>query len=179
MQIPQVGCGPKIATVNELTGTSISAGAWNGDETFPPVGVNHLEAGTYCISGDFVIQSGRTVIGDGVLLIIEDGKFQISGGANVTLSAPGNGKGKGLLIYMPIQNKNRLVLNGGAETSYRGTILAPGADVHLTGMESKLGFKSQIIGYTIDVDGMDIIVIKYKDEQNYDAFKMPEVLLSQ
>jgi hypothetical protein len=29
------------------------------------------------------------------------------------------------------------------------------------------------------VDGQDNIVINYKDDQNYDAYKMPEVLLSQ
>jgi hypothetical protein len=179
IQMPKIGCGSKVATVDELTGTSMRAGAWEGDEVFPPAGVNHLESGIYCISGDVAIGAGRTLIGNGVLLIIEDGEFMVSGDAKVQLSAPGNGAAKGLLIYMPIQNKGRIALNGDAESSFRGTILAPGGDIRLNGMDSRSGFHSQIIGYTIEVDGQDNIAIKYKDEQNYDAYKMPEVLLSQ
>ena len=80
---------------------------------------------------------------------------------------------------MPIKNKGRIALNGDAQSRFRGTILAPGGDIRLNGMDSNYGFHSQIIGYTIEVDGQDNIVINYKDEDNYDAFKMPEVLLSQ
>ncbi|MBV5279775.1 MAG: hypothetical protein J0651_00385, partial [Actinobacteria bacterium] len=73
IQMPNVGC-KNAATVDELTGTSMTAGAWDGgDEDFPPEGVNNLESGTYCISGDVVIDSGTKLEGSGVLLIIEDG----------------------------------------------------------------------------------------------------------
>jgi hypothetical protein len=179
IQMPKVGCGGKTATVDELTGESMTAGSWNGDETFPPEGVHSLDSGTYCINGDVVIGDGRTLTGNGVLLIIENGEFFASSSANISLSAPGSGPGKGLLIYMPIQNKGRIALNGNVDSSYRGTIFAPGGDVRLNGMDSRSGYHSQIIGYTIEVDGQDNIVIKYKDEDNYDAYKMPEVLLSQ
>ncbi len=60
-----------------------------------------------------------------------------------------------------------------------GTILAPSAEIRINGLSSKRGFHSQIIGYYIEVDGNDNIIIKYLDEQNYDAYKMPEVILSQ
>ena len=100
------------------------------------------------------------MIGNGVLLIIEDGEFLVTGAAKVALSAPGNGSAKGLLIYMPIENKGRIALNGDSQSSFRGTILAPGGDVRLNGMDGKEGFHSQIIGYTIEVDGQDNIAIK-------------------
>ena len=178
--MPKIGCGSKIATVDELTGTSMTAGQWDGgDEDFPPAGVTNLEAGTYCISGNVVIGGGVKLGGDNVLLIIKDGEFIVNSNAQVSLKAPASGPGKGLLIYMPIENKHRIVLNGDSQSSFHGTILAPGADIRLNGMDSKYGFHSQIIGYTIEVDGQDQIVINYKDEDNYDAFKMPEVLLSQ
>jgi hypothetical protein len=180
IQMPKVGCGNKTATVDELTGETITAGSWSGDdETFPPEGVHNLESGTYCISGDVVIDGGRTLTGNGVLLIIENGEFFVNSSAQVSLSAPRNGPAKGLLIYMPIQNKGRIALNGNSESSFGGTIFAPGGDVRLNGLDSRSGFHSQIIGYTIEVDGQDNIVIKYRDEDNYDAYKMPEVLLSQ
>jgi hypothetical protein len=179
IEMPKVGCG-KPATVDELTGTSMTAGAWDGgDEEFPPEGVTSLGAGTYCIRGDVVFDSGTKVEGKGVLFIIEDGNFLVSGGAEVTLTAPLHGKAKGLLIYMPIQNQKRIALNGNAESRFRGTIFAPAGDIRLNGMDSRYGFHSQIIGKYIEVDGQDNIVINYTDEDNYDAFNMPEVLLSE
>lgn len=178
IQMPKIGCGNKVATVDELT-ESMSPGAWDGDEVFPPEGVHHLNSGIYCISGDVIIAAGSALTGNGVLLIMENGEFLVNGGAKVSLSASKNGTAKGLLIYMPIQNKGRIALNGNFESDYRGTILAPGGDIRLNGMESNMGFHSQIIGYTIEVDGQSNIPIKYRDEDNYDAYKMPEVLLSQ
>ncbi len=115
IEMPKVGCGSKIATVDEFTGTTMSPGSWGGDEDFPPDGVTNLEHGTYCITGDVVIGAGRQLEGKNVLLIIEDGNFLVSGGAEITLTAPQNGREKGLLIYMPITNRKRIALNGGIE----------------------------------------------------------------
>jgi hypothetical protein len=80
---------------------------------------------------------------------------------------------------MPLANHKTLVLNGNETSDFRGTILAPSANIRLNGNDSPQGFRSQIIGYYIEVDGTSNIIVKYKDEQNYDAFKMPEVILSQ
>jgi hypothetical protein len=180
-KMPNLGCGSNVATVDELTGTTMTAGAWDGGgtETFPPEGVLGLGAGTYCISGNVEIKGGTTLEGKSVTLIIQDGNFLVNGGAQVALTAPQSGTAKGLLIYMPIQNEHRILLNGNIDSRYRGTILAPGAEVHLNGMNSKYGYHSQIIGYTIDVDGQDNMVVNYSGEENYYAYKMPEVLLSQ
>ncbi|MEK6751680.1 MAG: pilus assembly protein TadG-related protein [Chloroflexota bacterium] len=177
-QMPKVGCGSKIATVNELTGT-MTPGAWD-EEIFPPEGVTFLEHGIYCIGGDFILGGGQRLEGSNIVLVI-DGEVKISGSAEIDISAPGNGEFEGLLIYMPIDNHNILALNGNAESKYQGTILAPGADVRINGLDSTNGaaYHSQIIGYYIEVDGTDSIVIKYKDEQNYDSLQMPEVILTQ
>jgi hypothetical protein len=179
IQMPKVGCGSKIATVDPLTKTSMTPGAWDGDEDFPPEGVTHLEPGTYCIQGDVIIKGGSQLEGKGVLLILEDGNFLAGGDATVWLTAPQHGKEKGLLIYMPITNKGRIALNGNVDSRFRGSILAPSADIRINGMDSKYGFHSQIIGYYIEVDGQDNIPIYYNDEDNYDTYNMPEVLLSQ
>lgn len=178
-KMPKFGCGTKVATVDELTST-ISSGNWGMDD-FPPENVTHLHSGVYCIDGDFILGGGRSLTGDNVLLIIKDGNVRISGNSQVHLSSAKSGDTQGLLIYMPITNKNILALNGDIHSEYRGTILAPGADVRINGLDSTFGaaYHSQIIGYYIEVDGQSDIYIKYKDEQNYDAFKMPEVILSQ
>lgn len=173
-QMPKVSCG-KEAIVDEITG-SMTSGNW-GKEDFPPEGITHLENGVYCLGGDFILEDGERLSGESVVFLIKSGEVRFASGADIQLSAPRGGPLKGLLLYMPIKNRSILVLNGNEDSNFTGTILAPGADIRLNGMSSKKGFRSQIIGYYIEVDGTSNIIIKYKDDQNYDAYKMPEVIL--
>ena len=175
-QMPQAGCGSRIAEVVGEDGSSMTAGNWDGD--FPPEGVTHLDEGIYCIGGNVLVDSG-TLIGSNVLLIIERGSVHFGSGADIELDGRRNGDYQGLLIYAPLDNHKVIALNGNYSSYYGGTILAPSADIHLNGIDSATGFHSQIIGYYIEVDGTDNILIDYRDEQNYDAFRMPAVLLSQ
>lgn len=177
-QMPKIGCGSKIATIDLVNGT-MTSGNYEEPGDFPPEGIHDLESGIYCISGDVVIGGGTRLTGNGVTLIVEQGEVRIAAEAEVDLSAPKNGNAAGLLIYMPLDNHSRIALNGNAESNFTGTILAPSADIRLNGPDSKHGFHSQIIGYYIEVDGQSKIVIKYEDEDNYDAYKMPEVILVQ
>jgi hypothetical protein len=181
IEMPKVGCGSKTAAVDEFTGTTMSPGKWDSteEEPFPPEGVTTLEHGTYCITGDVIFGGGTKLEGKGVLLIIGNGNLLVSGGAEVSLTAPHNGREKGLLIYMPITNRKRIALNGGPDSRFRGTIFAPGGDIRINGMDSKYGFHSQIIGYYIEVDGQDDIPIFYNDNENFDTYNMPEVFLSE
>jgi hypothetical protein len=178
-QMPKVNCGNRIAEVDEILGV-MTAGSWSED-VFPPEGVTQLEGGVYCIDGDFILEGGQVLKGDNVLIYIEEGSVHINGNANVNLSGLRGGANKGLLIYMPIENKNILSISGSDDSRYQGTILAPGADVRINGLNSISGaaYHSQIIGYFIEVDGTDNIYIKYKDDQNYDTLSVPEVILGQ
>lgn len=178
IQMPKIGCGSKIAEVDEF-GTGMSSGNWDED-VFPPSGVEFLGGGVYCIGGDFIVGAGQRLEGGSVVFVVE-GEVHINGNAEVNLSAPKSGNHEGLLFYLPIDNHNIMALNGSDESRYMGTIFAPGADVRINGLNSTRGaaYHSQIIGYYIEVDGSDNITIKYKDEQNYDALRMPEVILTQ
>jgi hypothetical protein len=181
-RMPQIGCGTKIAEISggvpdadgKIINATLSPGSWSED--FPPEGVTFLESGVYCIGGNVSVEG--TLIGTGIVLFVEKGSVGFSKGAQVELSAPKSGQLAGLLLYMPQDNHSRLTLNGNNDSNYKGTILAPGADLHLNGLDSKEGYHSQIIGYYIKVDGQDNIQIVYRDDQNFDAFKMPEILLS-
>lgn len=178
-QMPKIGCGEKEAQVDELTAT-MSAGNWEED-VFPPEGVRFLEGGVYCLDGDFILEAGQWLEGNNVVIVVDNGNVNISGNAYIDISAPTGGQYQGLLIYMPIENQGVVSLNGDSGSNYRGTILAPGADVRINGLSSFEGsaYHSQIIGYFVEVDGLDNIYVRYKDEQNYDTLKMPEVVLGQ
>ncbi|MBL8050479.1 MAG: hypothetical protein JNM46_04600 [Anaerolineales bacterium] len=176
-EFPKIGCGEKIAEVDELTAT-MTSGNW-GEDIFPPEEVRFLDGGIYCI-GDFILGSGQSLEGSNIVLVVE-GDINIAGDAYIDISAPTGGKFQGLLIYMPLGIKGLISLNGNDESSYRGTILAPSADIRINGLDAikSAAYHSQIIGYFIEVDGTDNIYIKYKDEQNYDTLRFPEVVLGQ
>ncbi|GAB1472497.1 pilus assembly protein TadG-related protein [Chloroflexota bacterium] len=174
-KLPRGGCGEKIATYDELTGT-LTSGTWE-EGVFPPEGVTQIDSGIYCFQDDVSIEG--TLQGDGVTFIIEDGNFKVGGNAEIDLSAPKGGIFEGLLIYMPPNNNGIIALNGNDNSRYVGTILAPAGDVRINGMNNIRGaaYHSQIIGYYVEVDGTDNIEINYKDEQNWDTLSMPEVVL--
>lgn len=172
--MPKVGCGDKMAEVSQ-DGGSMSPGSW-GDE-FPPQGVHHLDSGIYCLGSGINITDD--IEGNNVLLIIEDGDVHFSGGADIILNASNSGEFKGLLMYVPMDNKNKVQLNGGSDSNIKGTILAPASEIHINGNDSSTGFHSQIIGYTIDVNGNSNVVIIYNDDQNFNTLTMPEVQLAE
>ena len=170
---PKVGC-TKQAEISE-TGSRMSAGIW--DDDFPPPDVRELDKGVYCVK-NFIVDGGTHLSGSNVTFVV-DGELRWGANSTLELSAPKKGELAGLLIYMPIDNKNKVVLNGGRDASIKGTILAPGATIHINGNDLLAGFHSQIIGFRIDVSGDSNVVIKYNDEQNYDAITMPEVELTE
>lgn len=171
--MPKVNCGDEAVLSED--GTSMTAGSW--DEAFPPEGVTFLDSGLYCLTEGMEIN--HDIEGSNVVFLIKEGDVRWSGSANINLDAPNNGDLAGLLLYVPMDNPSKVVLNGGADSNIRGTILAPSSEVHINGNESKAGFKSQIIGYRIDVNGIDNVVINYIDEQNYNTLTMPEVQLAE
>ncbi len=168
--MPKVGC-PNEAEIS-LDGHTMSPGNWG--DPFPPPGVVSLESGIYCLDGDFTM-GGGVLEGGEILIYMKHGQLHISGAAQVNLTAHHGGKYAGLLIYQPIDNTHLMVLNGNEKSSYMGAILAPGAPIKIKGNDSTFGFHGQIIGYTIEGDGNSNVVIKYVDDENYDALYMPEV----
>jgi Flp pilus assembly protein TadG len=172
--MPEFGCGSKMAEVSE-DGLTMSPGNYDED-VFPPEGVQFLESGVYCINGDFLI-GGNSLEGSGVVFKMESGKLKWSGNAYIDLSAPMSGDLAGLLIYAPMENENRMVFTSNDQSALRGTILMPGAEIHLNGGNSQIGYHSQIIGYRIVSNGQSNIVIKYEDEHNFDTYSMPEIQL--
>ena len=171
--MPKFGC-PKMAEVSQ-DGSSMSPGNW--DDEFPPEGVSHLQPGVYCLNNGFEVRN--SLRGNNVVFKVEHGEVHFTAGADIVLNAPNSGNNAGLLIYLPMENHSRVVLNGGPDSSIQGTILAPASPILIKGMDSRMGFRSQLIGYTIEADGNSNVVIIYNDAQNYDALEMPELQLSE
>jgi len=157
-------------------GLFMSPGSWSGE--FPPEGVAFLNSGVYCVD-EFIIKDNTSLTGSGVTFLVTDGRVDWSGHATIQLEAPIFGPNEGLLMYVPIGNNSKVRLNMNSDSGVRGTILAPSSEIVIKGSKSKYGFHSQIIGYRINADGTDNMIIVYMDEQNYDAMNMPEIELTE
>jgi putative Flp pilus-assembly TadE/G-like protein len=172
--MPKVGCS-KEAEVSLIDPTVMSAGSWGDD--FPPPGVTHLEGGVYCLDKGMHITGNLE--GHNVVFKVKNGEVRFSSSADILLDAPNAGDNAGLLIYLPMDNPSKVVLNGGAGSVIKGTILAPASPILIKGLDSPRGFHSQIIGYTIEADGTSNVVIVYNEDQNFHTLSMPEVQLSE
>ena len=172
--MPKVGCS-KEAEVSLVDPTSMSSGSWGDD--FPPPGVTHLDGGVYCLDNGMHVTGNLE--GHNVIFKVTDGEVRFSSSADIILDAPNAGVNAGLLIYLPMENHSKVVLNGGAGSIIKGTILAPASPILIKGMDSPRGFHSQIIGYTVEADGTSNVVIVYNKDQNYQSLSMPEIQLSE
>lgn len=171
--LPEIHCEEEAAISED--GTSMSPGSWT--ETFPPEGVTQLEPGVYCLEDGMDVKSDLE--GKDVTFQVNAGEVRFDGTSQIMLDAPDSDETAGLLIYMPVENSSNVVLDGGPGSSIQGTILVPGAPILFKGMNFPSGFQSQIIGYTIDVEGANTIKILYNEAQNFKALTMPEVQLSE
>jgi hypothetical protein len=172
--MPKIGCS-KEAKVSETDPQHMSPGNWGDD--FPPEGVNDLASGVYCLDGDFILTGNQKLTGNGVVFYMKKGQLRWSGGSLLDLSPHHTGDYAGLLIYQPQDNKNPVILNAAEESKVQGTILAPGALIHIKGNDSTYGFHGQLIGYAIEADGQSNVVITYLPDQNYQALTIPDVEL--
>lgn len=171
--LPEIQCEEE-AEISE-DGSSMSPGLWT--KKFPPEGVTQLEPGLYCLEDGMDIKS--SLEGKDVTFKVTAGEVRFDGTSQIMLDAPDGDETAGLLIYMPVENSSNVVLDGGPGSAIQGTILVPGAPILMKGMNFQSGFQSQIIGYTIDVEGASTIKIIYNEAQNFKALTMPEVQLSE
>lgn len=95
---------------------------------------------------------GELTSGD-IYIYSEEGMIDIQAGADVDITAPPSGDTfEGLLMYMPWDNTNDFLLNGGSGNVWRGLILMPTAKVTYNG---SAGFElyGQVIAETFDIKG--------------------------
>jgi Flp pilus assembly protein TadG len=164
-------------------GNFLNPGTYSSGNKFPPDGVTHLNAGTYCVHNDFSVQGGDTLIGHNVIIIMLEGDVTFNGGATIELSGPAGPQTEdnpygGLFLYMPMSNSGTININGNSESGFTGTILAPAADITINGTGDN-GLHGQIIGYTVDLSGTSETTIVYDNAQNWDAPVPPQIQLTQ
>jgi len=85
----------------------------------------------------------------------------------------------GYLIYLPPTNSSTVSLEGGSDTHFIGTILAPASLVSLSGGNSSddsLNLGCQIIGYSVKLTGNGTLNISYNESEVATTWINPELL---
>lgn len=157
------------------TGNTLSPGTVSGN--FPPSGVTALNSGVYCVNGDFRLNGNDTLTGSEVVIVMNSGDIQWNGNGELHLTAPTSGPFAGLLIYFPMSNTSEIRINGTSDQTWTGTILAPASPIVLLGTADTDAFHSQVIGYTVEFGGTFDGIVRYNDNENYDALVPPQLEL--
>ena len=113
------------------------------------------------------IGGGNKVECNNVTFYASTGKVSWEGNTTIRLFAPEGGDYKGLLIYMPYGNDEKLAISGNADSELTGSIIAVSSDISIAGNTGTTGLHSQIIGYTVTIEGNSNLVINYVPEEQY------------
>lgn len=173
---PPADLGITCSTTATKTGSSLSPGNFTG--TFPPSGVTTLQAGTYCVDGDFVLNGNANLTGNGVTIVLKTGGIQWNGSMTLNLSGPGSGPYKGLVIYAPPSNTSQMTMNGSSNITLTGTMLAQNAPCDFVGSGQIQKVTLQMICYTWQMDGSADVQIMYDASTLYSPSTTAEPTIS-
>jgi len=140
-----------------------------------------LNPGVYCIDATnknrgFQNTGSSTVSGDGVLIYLKRGVFDLAGSGPINLKAPNDSNCvgeacnyKGMLIWSESGNdSDDFVVTGGASNNFGGTVYIPNEQCTLTGSGDQL-FDLQMICDTIKVTGSNNMTVGYDPNLVYEV----------
>jgi len=129
-----------------------------------------LVSGNYCVSK--VLKATNQIVymhGHDVFFYIQPGgDFSLQGG-EAHLDPPDSGTYKGLLIYVATNftgSPTNCIINGNSNDEFTGTIYAPYCNLQVNGTSGPNGYQSQIIAYTITLNGSNTLYIQYDPNKN-------------
>lgn len=157
--------------------TTVSPGRYSEITINNPAAIVNMDPGMYCVDGHKGFTgTGGVVNGADVMIVMNDGPFDLGGSTVVNLSAEDNANTlidaggydwKGMLLFVPPSNTNDITINGDTGTNYTGTIFAPNSLITLNGNGTTMGVNAQMIGNQIKVTGTADINIMYNAGENY------------
>jgi hypothetical protein len=131
--------------------------------------------GMYCVHHVIKLtDQNLTLIGKDVTFFMSKGyDFSINGGT-VKIDAPDSGNYAGYLMIVepdygdPLLSEGPLdcTINGNSNNIFEGAVFAPYCNVTITGGSDNNGIASQVIGYTVKIDGKGVVNFSYDSSKN-------------
>lgn len=111
--------------------------------------------GLYCVTGDFIVNTGAILMGEMVTIYMTGGDFFMHGGSEVHLSAPEEGIvtdpiWRDLLLYVANNHVASISIIGTQLSTYHGVIYAPASNIEVT---DNAEYYIQLIGWNVEVGG--------------------------
>jgi hypothetical protein len=127
-----------------------------------------LNPGLYYIEGgDFRVDGGASVVGNGVFLFSTAGALTMTGGGSFFLTAPTEGEYKGLLLFTSRTNSSTITLTGGSSSTFGGTMYSPAGTLALAGLTGSLSLDAQVIVNKLTIAGNGQVNIEYDSSLGY------------
>jgi Flp pilus assembly protein TadG len=131
-----------------------------------------LTSGIYCVNK--VLKATNAVVyieGHDVFFYIKPGgDFSLQGGeAHLDPIDDPNSPYKGMLIYVAPDysgSPTNCIINGNSNDSITGTIFAPYCNLQINGTSGPLGYQSQLVAYTVTLNGSNTLYISYDPNKN-------------
>ena len=102
-----------------------------------------------------------------VTFVASTGDVTWNGNTTNRFRAPTGGDYKNVLIYMPYGNNSGLTINGNSGNVLTGSIIAVSSPITISGNSGTTGLHSQIIGYTVALQGNSNTTINYDPGEQY------------
>ena len=116
---------------------------------------------------------------EGSMFYVPNGGVTFNGGSNNLIGAMNNINIdigiRGYLFYLPPSNPSTVKINGGSNSHFVGSILAPASHVLLAGGSEtdSVDLECQIMGFSIEVYGNSYLNITYNGAKNGQAWTNP------
>ena len=128
-----------------------------------------LRSGVYYITGSDGISSSGSgdVVGNGVLIYLKTGEFDMTGSGDLNLMPMTTGAYSGLTVYLDRSNATSFSMTGSGDSTFSGTVYAPAADIILTGSGTPFLLHSQMVASTVSLRGSGGLNINSDANYNY------------
>jgi len=167
-----------------------------------PPGTLKLHKGIYCLHDGMDFQStwyvttnlnGNTDLNgkdihdsdsEGVFFYVSDGDITFNGTSDIYIHAISSlvddfpEELLNYLFYVPPSNSATIKITGNDGSSFTGTILAPSSHVVLNGGSGTVGLDTQIIGYSVAIEGNGTLDITFNQANNAVAITNPNLALT-
>jgi Putative Flp pilus-assembly TadE/G-like len=207
--LPSASCGTQVGMIDKISTGNYEASPGTYSGSFPsdalpngsPAGILKLKKGIYCFDDGIDFQSTWTVTtnlngnvdasgkdihdsdSEGVFLFVRSGDVTFNGTSDIYLHAINSldfpEKLRNYLMYLPPTNEGTIKITGDDGSSFIGTILAPHAHVVLNGGSGTVGLDTQIIGYSVAIEGNGTLDINFNQANNGMTLYQPATSLAQ
>ena len=102
-----------------------------------------------------------------VSFIVSSGGVTWNGNSENRMFAPTGGDYENVLLYMPFPNNQPIKITGNADNELTGSIIGVASPITVTGNDWTEGLHSQIVGFTVNLNGNGTMVIDYDPAKQY------------